>query len=52
MDLTFPNTAMTAALTFTLAYLAEQPKIMKKCQMQIDEFVGRGRLPNLNDRQR
>lgn len=41
--------AVQTQFLFQRFYL--QPEILQKCQNEIDNVVGRGRLPTLNDRQ-
>jgi len=52
IDLMLPNSGVSAVLAFMLANLVENPNVIRKCRDQIDQHVGRGRLPNLNDRQK
>lgn len=51
VDFLFPSiTAMEFQLSFLFKHLLYRPDIVKKIQSEIDEVVGRGRLPELNDR--
>lgn len=42
--------AISVTLQFLLHRFLLQPEILKKCQDEIDQVVGQGRLPSLNDR--
>nr|ARG41840.1 cytochrome P450 CYP304A1 [Bactrocera dorsalis] len=51
IDFAFPAfTALGVQMTFLLQHLLLQPEVMKRIQAEIDEVVGRGRLPTLEDR--
>ena len=51
IDLFFAGTeSTTSALTFALLYLITHPQVQHRCQQEIDDVVGAGRLPCLNDR--
>lgn len=43
-------TAVPGALIFTIQHMLHNPEIQEKMQKEIDEVVGRGRLPTLDDR--
>lgn len=45
-----PLAGMAYTLTFAVQRLIANPEIMLRCQKEIDEHVGRGRLPTLDDR--
>lgn len=52
-DLFMPTLVSNAIqIQFLLQHFYEQPDILKKCQIEIDNVVGHGRLPTLNDRQK
>lgn len=40
----------TSTLRWTLLYLVAHPEVMRKVQVELDEVVGRDRLPRLSDR--
>ncbi|XP_067625773.1 probable cytochrome P450 304a1 [Eurosta solidaginis] len=51
LDFAFPAfTAIGAQIAFLIQYLLLYPDVMKRMQLEIDEVVGRGRLPTLEDR--
>lgn len=43
-------TAVTAVVVFIIQYFLHRPDFLAKVQKEIDEVVGRGRLPTLEDR--
>ena len=50
-DFLFPSlSAMESQVGFLLRHLMNRPDIMKRVQEEIDEVVGHGRLPSLDDR--
>lgn len=52
-DFFFPTaSALSTTLSFALVHVFHHPEVQKKIQNEIDEVVGRGRLPTLDDRQR
>lgn len=52
IDFSFPAfTAIGVQLSFLIQYLLLHPKLQSKIQNEIDEVVGCGRLPTLEDRQ-
>ena len=51
VDFFFPSvSAVQATLSFTLQLLITYPEVLARCQKEIDEVVGKGRLPSLDDR--
>lgn len=51
VDFFFPaNSALPGTIQFLLQHLSVQPEIQKKIQKEIDDVVGHGRLPTLDDR--
>lgn len=51
LDFAFPAiTALPVQTTFLFQRLLIQPEILQKMQKEIDEVVGQGRLPQLDDR--
>lgn len=49
----FPSPIAAGQTLHTVfAYLIYHPEVQKKIQKEIDEVVGRARLPNLDDRQK
>jgi cytochrome P450 len=47
----FPaSTTVTATLTFAMAFLINYPEVQKKMQQELDEVVGKDRLPTLDER--
>uniref|UniRef100_A0A1B0BLX1 Cytochrome P450 n=1 Tax=Glossina palpalis gambiensis TaxID=67801 RepID=A0A1B0BLX1_9MUSC len=52
IDFTFPAfTAVGVQLSFLVQYFLLYPEVQKRIQKEIDEVVGAGRLPTLEDRQ-
>ncbi|XP_030371694.1 probable cytochrome P450 304a1 [Scaptodrosophila lebanonensis] len=52
VDFSFPAfTAVGVQLSLLVQYLILYPEVMKRIQNEIDEVVGSGRLPTLEDRQ-
>lgn len=50
-DFFFPTTAaLGQVMNILFAYLIHHPNVQKKIQHEIDEVVGKGRLPTLDDR--
>lgn len=50
-DFLFPSlSAMEAQVGFLFRFLLYNPNVMKKIQEEIDNVVGSGRLPELDDR--
>jgi cytochrome P450 len=50
-DMIFASTSSPQiAMAFMLKQLANHPKVVAKCQAEIDSVVGSGRLPELDDR--
>lgn len=45
-----PVSAIPATMAFIMEKLVRYPDVLKKCQAEIDDVVGRGRLPTLDDR--
>ncbi|KAJ9573737.1 hypothetical protein L9F63_008861 [Diploptera punctata] len=43
-------TTLTATLTMYIVYMIHHPEVQYKIQKELDNVVGRGRLPHLNDR--
>lgn len=53
MDYMFPApVAVGNTLNYLWCYLLMQPEIQTKVQNELDQVVGRGRLPNLDDRKK
>uniref|UniRef100_A0A1I8NGG3 Cytochrome P450 n=1 Tax=Musca domestica TaxID=7370 RepID=A0A1I8NGG3_MUSDO len=51
IDFTFPAiTNMGTTMAFLIQYLLHYPEVQKKIQNEIDNVVGSGRLPTLDDR--
>lgn len=51
MEFIVPSVSiLSSTLTFLLQRLIRNPDYMAKCQRQIDEVVGNGRLATLDDR--
>ena len=51
VDFMFPSlTAIPVQLAFLFRQLMDQPQMAKRIQDEIDNVVGRGRLPELDDR--
>lgn len=51
IDFILPSlNAISVTLQFLLQRFQLQPEILKKCQNEIDQVVGQGRLPSLDDR--
>jgi cytochrome P450 len=49
----FPaSTTVSSTLNFALAFLLNYPEVQSKMQQELDEVVGRDRLPTLDDRAR
>jgi cytochrome P450 len=49
----FPaSTTMTTTLNFALIFLLNYPEVQTKMQQELDNIVGRDRLPTLDDRAR
>jgi cytochrome P450 len=49
----FPaSTTVSSTLNFALAFLLNYPEVQSKMQQELDEVVGRERLPTLDDRAR
>jgi cytochrome P450 len=49
----FPaTTTATATLTFAMAFLINHPDLQTKMQKELDDVIGRERLPTLDDRAR
>lgn len=42
----------TGALTFTMLSLLHHPHVLRRCQLELDDVVGRDRLPTLDDREK
>ena len=52
-DLLFPaTTTVTSSLNFALVFLLHYPNVQTKMQRELDNVVGRDRLPTLDDRAR
>ncbi|CAD7091023.1 unnamed protein product [Hermetia illucens] len=52
VDFIFPAiSAISTQLSFLFQWFLRKPEILKKIQAEIDEVVGNGRLPTLDDRQ-
>jgi len=52
VDFTFPAfTAVGVQMSFLLQYFLLYPDVQKKIQTEIDDVVGNGRLPTLDDRE-
>ncbi|XP_061391949.1 uncharacterized protein LOC133327408 [Musca vetustissima] len=52
VDFTFPaSTAVGMTMAFLVQYLLLHPEVQRECQKEIDNVVGSGRLPTLDDRQ-
>jgi cytochrome P450 len=52
-DFLFPGaTTMSTTLNFALTFLLKYPEVQTKMQQELDEVVGRDRLPTLDDRAR
>jgi hypothetical protein len=50
-DFLFPSlSAIESQVAFMLRHLMNRPDLMKRVQDEIDEVVGQGRLPSLDDR--
>lgn len=50
-DFLFPSlSAIESQVAFMLRHLMNRPDLMKKVQEEIDDVVGQGRLPSLDDR--
>jgi cytochrome P450 len=53
VDYLFPaSTTVTATLNFAMAFLINYPDVQTKMQEELDDVVGRDRLPTLDDRMR
>ena len=53
VDFMFPaSTTMSTTLNFALVYLLNYPEVQTKMQQELDNIVGRDRLPTLDDRKR
>lgn len=51
VDFMFPSiTAIGITISHALLRLVQQPELIKRCQNEIDDIVGHGRLPTLDDR--
>lgn len=51
LDFSFPPlSALSATITFLIQQIFIQPEIQSKIQNEIDNVVGSGRLPTLDDR--
>lgn len=51
MDFIIPSASIiSSTITFLLQRLILNPDYMEKCQRQIDEVIGNGRLATLDDR--
>lgn len=51
MDYTFPTaTAIPSALSFAVVYMMQHPEMAERAHKEINDVVGLGRLPDLNDR--
>lgn len=47
----FPaSTGLPATITFLLQQICHDPEIQRKIQEEIDDVVGQGRTPTLDDR--
>jgi cytochrome P450 len=52
-DLLLPAaSAVSTTLNFAFAFLVNYPEVQTKMQQELDNVVGRDRLPNLDDRAR
>ena len=52
-DLLFPSTTtVSSTLHFALVFLLNYPNVQTKMQQELDNVVGRDRLPTLDDRAR
>lgn len=50
-DFIFPVvSAIPGTLSFVIRRMIWNPEVLLKCQKEIDDVVGRGRLPTLDDR--
>jgi cytochrome P450 len=53
VDYLFPaSTTVTATLNFAMAFLINYPDVQTKMQKELDDVVGRDRLPTIDDRAR
>lgn len=51
IDLAFPaSTGLPSTVTFLLQQICHEPEIQQKIQNEIDDVVGQGRAPTLDDR--
>jgi cytochrome P450 family 2 subfamily U polypeptide 1 len=53
VDFMFPaTTTVSSTLKFALVYLLNYPEVQTKMQQELNNIVGRDRLPTLDDRKR
>jgi hypothetical protein len=53
LDYLFPaSTTVTSTLNFAMAFLMNYPDVQTKMQEELDDVIGRERLPTLDDRAR
>jgi hypothetical protein len=53
IDYLFPaTTTVTSTLNFAMAFLVNYPDLQTKMQKELDDVIGRERLPTLDDRAR